>query len=255
MAGEDEKKKGKKGGADEARRSGAEDSAKQAAKGQGQPGGKDKKGKKDAKDASPPPATLAKPIKRAAPPRLRTLYRGEVIPALMKRFNYTSCMQVPRMTKIVINFGMGEALENPKLVDLAVDELTQIAGQRPVVTIARKAIANFKLREGVKIGVMVTLRAERMWEFFDRMVSLALPRVRDFKGLSPKSFDGRGNYTLGLKEQIIFPEINYDKVEKTKGMNVSIVTSARNDAEGLALLGLLGMPFRAPEGAEPGKGA
>jgi large subunit ribosomal protein L5 len=211
---------------------------------------KDKKAKEE-KAAAPAEA----PIKRTAPPRMRTRYEGEVVPALMKRFGYTNRMQVPRMEKIVINFGLGEALQNPKLIDLGVDELTLIAGQRPVVTIARKSIANFKLRQGVKIGAMVTLRAERMWEFFDRMVTLALPRVRDFKGISPKSFDGRGNFTVGLKEQIIFPEINYDKIEKTKGMNISIVTTARNDDEGRALLGLLGMPFRAAEGAAPGKGA
>jgi large subunit ribosomal protein L5 len=248
MAGEEKKEKQPEGAAAPA----AGDAVK--AKAPGKPGGKDKRAK-EGKDHGPSVPTIDKPIKRTVPPRLRRLYDSEVVPALMKQFGYRNRMQVPKMTKIVVNFGLGEALDNPKLVDLAVDELTLIAGQKPVVTVARKSIANFKLRQGVKIGVMVTLRAERMWEFFDRMVSLALPRVRDFKGVSPKSFDGRGNYTLGLKEQIIFPEINYDRVEKTKGMNISIVTSARSDDEGRALLTMLGMPFRAPEGAEAPKGA
>jgi len=238
------KKKGKSAPDEKRERDPAAEAAKKA---KAQAAGKDKKAK-EAKEARPT-ATAAEPVKRTAPPRMRTRYHSEVIPALMKQFGYKNRMQVPRMEKIVVNFGLGEALLNPKLVDVGVDELTQIAGQRPVVTVARKSIANFKLRQGVKIGTMVTLRAEKMWEFFDRMVTLALPRVRDFKGVSPRSFDGRGNFTLGLREQIIFPEINYDRVEKTKGMNISIVTTARNDAEGRALLGLLGMPFRAPEGA------
>jgi large subunit ribosomal protein L5 len=153
-------------------------------------------------------------------------------------------MQVPRLRKITLNMGLGEAVANPKILDSAVEELRAIAGQSPVVTKSKKAIANFKLRAGLKIGAMVTLRRERMWEFLDRLVSLALPRVRDFKGVSPKAFDGRGNFSLGIKEQIIFPEINYDKIDKIKGLNVTIVTTARTDDEGRALLKYLGMPFR-----------
>jgi len=153
-------------------------------------------------------------------------------------------MAVPRLEKITVNIGMGEATQNPKLMDGAVTELTQIAGQKPVVTKARKSISSFKLREGMSIGCMVTLRGDRMFEFYDRLVNVALPRVRDFRGVSTKSFDGRGNYTLGVKDQLLFPEIDYNKVEKTKGMNISITTTARNDAEGIALLRHLGMPFR-----------
>ena len=153
-------------------------------------------------------------------------------------------MEVPRLKKITINMGLGEAISNPKIMDSAVEELRAIAGQKPVVTKAKKSIATFKLREGQKIGAMVTLRRDRMYEFFDRLVTLALPRVRDFKGVSPKAFDGRGNYSLGIREQIIFPEINYDKIDKIKGMNISIVTTARTDEQGRALLAALGMPFR-----------
>ncbi|MBK7582451.1 MAG: 50S ribosomal protein L5 [Myxococcales bacterium] len=177
-------------------------------------------------------------------PRLREKYKKDTVPALMKRFNYTNPNQVPRIQKIVINMGLGEAVANPKIIDSAVEELTAIAGQKPVVTRSRKSIANFKLREGLPIGVMVTLRAERMWEFFDRLVTLSLPRVRDFRGTSAKAFDGAGNYTLGLKEQIVFPEINFDKVDKVKGMNVTIVTTAETNEEAKELLGQLGMPFR-----------
>ena len=183
-------------------------------------------------------------VKRTAPPRLKTRYETEVAPQLMKDFGFKNKMQVPKVVKITINMGMGEAIQNPKLMDTAVDELSAIAGQKPVVTKAKKSIATFKLREGQKIGTMVTLRRERMWEFLDRLVNLALPRVRDFKGVSPRAFDGRGNYSLGIREQIIFPEINYDKIDKIKGLNVSIVTSARTDEEGRALLKSLGMPFR-----------
>src|SRR5439155_8003132 len=165
-------------------------------------------------------------------------------PQLMKDFGYHSRMQVPKLVKITLNMGLGEAISNPKVMDSAVEELRAIAGQRPVVTKAKKSIATFKLREGQKIGAMVTLRRDRMYEFFDRLVSLALPRVRDFKGVSPKAFDGRGNYSLGIREQIIFPEINFDQVDKIKGLNVSIVTSARTDDQGRALLKILGMPFR-----------
>ena len=177
-------------------------------------------------------------------PRLRERYRQECVPALMKEFNYGNRMQVPRLEKIVVNVGLGEAISNAKLIDAAVEDLSVITGQRPVVTRAKKAIANFKLRQGVPIGVMVTLRQRRMYEFLDRLVNMALPRVRDFKGVSGKSFDGRGNFTLGLREQLIFPEINYDKVEKIKGMNITIVTTARTDEEAKALLRLFGMPFR-----------
>ncbi|MDP3273711.1 MAG: 50S ribosomal protein L5 [Deltaproteobacteria bacterium] len=175
---------------------------------------------------------------------MRGKYKAEVIAALMRQFNYKNTMQVPRITKITVNMGLGEATQNPKLIETGVFEVTTLTGQKPVVTRARKSIATFKLRGGQPIGVMVTLRKDRMWEFLDRLVTFALPRVRDFKGVSPKAFDGQGNYTLGLKEQIIFPEIDYDKVDKIKGMNISIVTTAQNDEEGRALLQLLGMPFR-----------
>jgi large subunit ribosomal protein L5 len=162
----------------------------------------------------------------------------------MKRFNYTNVMQVPRLKSIVLNMGLGEAVGNPKLIDAAVGELTQITGQKPVVTKAKKSIATFKLREGMPIGAKVTLRRERMWEFLDRLVTLGLPRVRDFRGVSAKAFDGAGNYTLGLKEQIVFPEIDFDKVEKIKGMNITFVTTAGTDEEAKELLASLGMPFR-----------
>ena len=168
-----------------------------------------------------------------------------MIPALMRDQGYTNVLQVPRLEKIVLNMGLGEAVQNPKLIDVAVEEMTAIAGQKPVVTKAKKAISNFKLREKMPIGVMVTLRGERMYEFLDRFVSAALPRVRDFKGIPDRAFDGRGNYSLGLREQVIFPEINLDKVDKIKGLTVTICTSARSDAEGKALLRALGMPFRA----------
>ena len=177
-------------------------------------------------------------------PRMRAKYAQESIPALMKRFGYKNHMQVPRLQKIVVNMGLGEAVSNPKLVDAAVQELTSITGQKPIVTRAKKAIATFKLRQGMPIGAMVTLRRERMWEFLDRLVTLALPRVRDFRGTSAKAFDGAGNYTLGLREQIVFPEIDFDKVEKIKGMNITFVTTAESDEEAKELLANLGMPFR-----------
>jgi len=177
-------------------------------------------------------------------PRLRTRYQKEVVPALMKRFGYKSAMQVPRLEKVVVNMGLGEATQNPKLVDAAVAEMSAITGQKPVVTRAKKSIATFKLRENMPIGAMVTLRRERMWEFFDRLVSISLPRVRDFRGVSAKAFDGAGNYTLGLKEQIVFPEIDFDKVEKIKGMNITFVTTAETNEEAKELLAQLGMPFR-----------
>jgi large subunit ribosomal protein L5 len=176
--------------------------------------------------------------------RLREVYLKKAVPAMTKEFGYTNVLAVPRLDKITINIGMGEATQNAKLMDGAVNELGQIAGQKPVITKATKSIAAFKLREGMSIGCMVTLRGDRMYEFFDRLVNVALPRVRDFRGVSTKSFDGRGNYTLGVKDQLIFPEIDYSKVEKTKGMNISITTTARTDAEGVALLRQMGMPFR-----------
>src|SRR6201996_1057785 len=177
--------------------------------------------------------------------RLREHYLTKVIPALTKEFSYKNKMAVPKIEKISINIGLGEATQNAKLIDGAVTELGQITGQKPVVTKARKSIAAFKLRENMPIACMVTLRGDRMYEFFDRLVNVALPRVRDFRGVSTKSFDGRGNYTLGIKDQLIFPEIDYSRVEKTKGMNISITTSARTDQEGVALLKQMGMPFRA----------
>jgi large subunit ribosomal protein L5 len=178
-------------------------------------------------------------------PRLFVQYQKQVLPALMKQFGYKNPMQVPRLKKIVVNMGLGAATSNPKIIDSAVDELSAICGQKPVVTRAKKAIASFKLRAGLPIGVMVTLRRARMWEFLDRLVTIALPRTRDFRGVSRKAFDGKGNYTLGLKEQIIFPEINYDRIDVIKGLNVTFVMTAKTDEEGRALLQHLGMPFRA----------
>ena len=177
-------------------------------------------------------------------PRMKERYPQEIVPAMMKEFKYSNLMAVPRLRKIVVNMGLGEAIQNAKLLDSATAELGQITGQKAVITRARKSIANFKLRKNMPIGAAVTLRGDRMYEFFDRLTNVALPRVRDFRGLSTRAFDGRGNYTLGLKDQLVFPEIEYSKVDKTKGMNISIVTDARNDAEGLALLRHLGMPFR-----------
>ncbi len=176
--------------------------------------------------------------------KLREVYLEKVVPALMKRFNYKNRMEVPKLEKIVINMGLGEAIQNIKILDSAAQELSQITGQKPVITKAKKSIAQFKLRTGMPIGCMVTLRKERMYEFFNRLVNVALPRVRDFKGISGKSFDGRGNYALGIREQLIFPEIHYDKIDKIKGMNIVIVTTAKTDEEGKELLRLLGMPFR-----------
>src|SRR4030065_60245 len=175
---------------------------------------------------------------------LKEIYQEKAVPALMKRFNYKNRMEVPKLEKIVINMGLGEAIQNIKILDSAVQELSQITGQKPIITKAKKSIAQFKLRTGMPIGCMVTLRKERMYEFFSRLVNVALPRVRDFKGVSGKSFDGRGNYSLGLREQLIFPEIQYDKIDKVRGMNIVIVTTARTDEEGKELLKLLGMPFR-----------
>lgn len=206
-------------------------------KGGGKKKGKDgKKGKKKAK---------AVPfVKRTEAPRLKQKWQNEVVPSMMKEFGYTTPMAVPKLVKITLNMGLGEALQNAKLLDAAMEELGVIAGQHPVITQARKSIATFKLRQGQKIGCMVTLRNERMYEFLDRLVTFALPRTRDFKGISPKSFDGRGNFSLGILEQIVFPEIDYDKIEKIMGLNISVVTTARTDEEGRVLLKHFGMPFR-----------
>jgi len=176
--------------------------------------------------------------------RLKEYYTKEVVPALVREFHYKNPLEVPRIVKIVVNMGLGEAIQNVKILDSAVEELTRITGQKPIITKARKSIATFKLRQGMSIGCCVTLRSERMYEFFDRLVSVAIPRVRDFRGVSPKSFDGRGNFSLGLKEQIIFPEIEYDKVDKIRGMNIAIITTAKTDDEARQLLKLMGMPFK-----------
>lgn len=175
---------------------------------------------------------------------IQTRYAEQVVPALMEEFSYDNVMQVPRIQKIVINIGVGEAIDNPKSLDGAVDDLRRISGQQPVITKARKSIANFKLREGRAIGTKVTLRGERMWALLDRLINVALPRIRDFRGVSPDTFDGRGNYTIGLREQLVFPEIQYDKIDKVRGMEISIVTTAQTDEEGRRLLKLMGMPFR-----------
>jgi large subunit ribosomal protein L5 len=176
--------------------------------------------------------------------QLKDFYEDEIVPQLKDKFEYSNVNQIPKIDKIVLNMGLGEAIHNMKLLESAVDELKMIAGQKPVITRAKKSIAAFKLREGMPIGCMVTLRRERMWDFLNKLVNIALPRVRDFRGISGKAFDGRGNYSLGIKEQIIFPEIDYDKIDKIKGLNISIVTTAKSDEEGKELLKLLGMPFR-----------
>ena len=176
--------------------------------------------------------------------RLKQRYESEVAPALKKEFGYSNVMAIPKIKKVVVNMGLGEATQNAKIVDTGADELSRIAGQKPVTTRAKKSIAQFKVRKGMPIGTMVTLRGERMWEFLDRLISVALPRVRDFRGVSPRGFDGRGNYTLGLKDQLLFPEIDYMKVDKARGMNISVVTTAKSDEESRKLLQLLGMPFR-----------
>jgi len=176
--------------------------------------------------------------------RLKDYYKSEVVPAMMKQFGYRNPMQVPRLEKIIVNMGLGEAIQNVKILESASAEIGALTGQKPVITKARKSIATFKLRKGMSIGCMVTLRQERMYEFFDRLVNVALPRIRDFRGIPPSSFDGRGNFAMGIKEQFIFPEIDYDKIDKVKGMNVVIVTTARTDEEARHLLKLMGMPFR-----------
>ncbi len=184
-------------------------------------------------------------MEEKAKPRLRVYYEQEVVPQLMESFDYDNIMRVPRVVKTVLNMGVGEAIQNIKVLDSAAEELTQIAGQKALINRAKRSIASFKLMEGMPVGTSVTLREERMWYFLDKLMHIALPRVRDFRGVSPKAFDGRGNYTLGIKEHIIFPEIEYDKIDKIKGMNITIVTTAPTDEEGRALLKLLGMPFRA----------
>lgn len=191
-------------------------------------------------------ATFARTVSdtEAVAPRFQEKYTKDVVPALVKEFKFENPMEVPRIEKIVVNMGLGAAVSNPKIIDTAVTELTALTGQKPVVTRSKKAIASFKLRAGLPIGAMVTLRRARMWEFLDRLITLALPRTRDFRGVSRKAFDGKGNYTLGLKEQIIFPEINYDRIDVIKGMNITIVTSAKTDEHARTLLTHLGMPFR-----------
>jgi large subunit ribosomal protein L5 len=203
-----------------------------------------KEAKKESKEGAPESASPKSAPERIPPPRLKQRYHDVVMPALMKEFSYKNPMQAPKLVKVVLNVGMGEAISNAKALDFAVDELGKITGQRPVITRAKKSIATFKLREGMPIGCMVTLRRERMYEFLDRFISAALPRIRDFKGVSSKSFDGRGNYTLGIREQVIFPEIEIDKVDSIHGLDIVIVTTAKTDEEGRALLGHLGMPYR-----------
>lgn len=196
------------------------------------------------KEPTSKPASKKKAAQAGSPPRLRDLYRNEVIPRMMKEFSYSNAMQVPRVERVVLNVGMGEAIQNVKLLDSAVAELALITGQKPVVTRAKKAIAGFKVRQGMPIGAKVTLRGSRMYEFLDRLLNIGLPRIRDFRGVSPKAFDGRGNYTFGLKEQLTFPEIKYDDVAAIHGMDITIVTSAQRNDEAKSLLAHLGMPFR-----------
>jgi large subunit ribosomal protein L5 len=205
---------------------------------------KEGQAKAAAKKKAAEPTGPAPKYKRETAPKLKATYDKTVKPLMVKEFNYTTVMQVPRIVKITVNMGLGKAKDEPKMIDNAIEELKSITGQSPVVSRAKKDIAVFKLRKGQKIGVMVTLRRERMWEFLDRLCNIALPRVRDFRGVSARGFDGRGNFTMGVREQIIFPEIEYDKIDSIKGMNISIVTTAETDAEGRALLTHLGMPFR-----------
>lgn len=207
------------------------------------------KGEKAAKPAETTSGGKREPRDPSYVPRVHARYKAQVVEALKKQFNYKNVMMVPRLQKVVINMGLGMAVGNPKVIDTAVQELRAITGQQPIVRRARKSIASFKLRENLPIGVTVTLRRHQMWEFVDRLFSFALPRVRDFKGVSPKGFDGRGNFTMGLREQIIFPEIDYDKIDVAKGMNISFVTTAKTDEEGRALLRELGIPFRQPTAA------
>jgi len=244
MADNEEEKKapGKAGRPEMTPEQEAEVAAKKAARAEAKAKGQKAGGK--GKGAAAPKEVAMERVKRDKPPRLRSLYDAEIRNKLMQEFSLSNRMQAPKLTRITINMGLGEAVSNPKLLDSAVEELGAITGQRPVVTRAKKSIAIFKLRAGQKIGAMVTLRRDQMYEFFDRLVSFALPRVRDFKGVSPKSFDGRGNYTMGIREEIIFPEINFEKLDKPKGMNITFNTSAPTDEQGRALLKHLGMPFR-----------
>jgi large subunit ribosomal protein L5 len=221
---------------------GAKAPAKSAAKAEAQPSAKAAKAEKAQRAAGP--VTSGRPSAPKQRPRLAKFYDDSVRPALMEKFKYSSVMQAPKLLKIVLNMGVGDAIQDQKLMDAAANEMGQIAGQRPAVRRAKKAISNFKLRAGLPIGCMVTLRGARMFEFYDRLINVALPRIRDFRGINPRSFDGRGNYSVGLTEQIIFPEINYDKVAKVRGMDVTIVTTARTDEEGRELLRLMKMPFR-----------
>lgn len=243
--------------ADEEKGQKGQQKAKRQDKGGGDKARAGKGGRKERADATAASAAEARPLapEPKIPARLRVRYEQEIVPALMRELKIDNRMRVPRLEKIVINMALGESRENVKILDAAVEELRQITGQKPVITRARKAISNFKLRQGMPIGVMVTLRRERMWEFFDRMVNIALPRVRDFRGVSDKAFDGRGNYSLGLREHTIFPELNLDKVEKVKGMTVSITTSARSDFEGQTLLRVLGLPFRGAGGETAARAA
>jgi large subunit ribosomal protein L5 len=222
----------------------AEAAKKKAARAESKQSGKSGKSGKGGKGGGSAQELSAERVHRTAQPRLQKVYETEVRQKLKQEFGLANVMEVPRLQKITINVGLGEAVTNPKLLDTAVEELSAITGQKPVVTKAKKSIAVFKLRAGQKIGVMVTLRRAQMYEFLDRLIGFALPRVRDFKGVSPKAFDGRGNYTLGVRENIIFPEINYDRLDKPKGMNITFTTNARNDEQGRALLRHLGMPFR-----------
>ncbi len=214
-----------------------------------------RRGKAEAPETGQPAAPRPREPEVKIPARLRVRYENEIVPTLMRELKIENRMRVPRLQKIVINMALSEARENVKILDAATEELRLISGQKPVTTKARKAISNFKLREGMPIGVMLTLRRERMYEFFDRMVNIALPRVRDFRGISDKAFDGRGNYSLGLREHTIFPELNLDKIEKVKGMTISITTTARSDFEGLTLLKALGMPFRGAGGESAARAA
>lgn len=236
----------KKDKSNEAKGSNKKKDAAKAPKAAAKPKASAKDEKKDSKASEKTPGTV---VPKRAPepiptPRLRQRYQDVAMPALMKEFQYNNPMQAPRLVKVVLNVGMGEAITNAKALDHAAEELGKITGQRPVITRAKKSIATFKLREGMPIGCMVTLRRERMYEFLDRFINAALPRIRDFKGVSSKSFDGRGNYTVGIKEQVIFPEIEFDKVESVHGLDIVIVTTAKTDEEGRALLGHLGMPYR-----------
>jgi large subunit ribosomal protein L5 len=244
MADEEKTEKGDKGKAGKPAltpEQEAEAAAKKAARAEAKSKGGAGKGKGGAAAAK---EVAMERVKREAPARLRRLYDAEIRQKLITEFSLSNAMEAPRLTRITINMGLGEAVTNPKLLDSAVEELGAITGQRPVVTKAKKSIAVFKLRAGQKIGAMVTLRRDQMYEFYDRLVNFALPRVRDFKGVSPKSFDGRGNYTLGVREEIIFPEVNFEKLDKPKGMNITFNTTAANDEQGRALLRHLGMPFR-----------